>query len=147
MRGTSKAILNEFLTGLTTASEQRGYEFIPQKIMGRLQTYTLHTPNTIPHKRYFLFIHVSTIETGFWGVSLEWQEGFNILSSKKENLDWAIILLKSPKIGFLLPSNVFEKMKTGFSLSHNNQIKIEEKHLPLSCDFYNWDSFFQLLKL
>lgn len=159
-----KAILNEFLLDLTTVSKQRGYEFIPYKIsgMGKLQTYILHIPNKAEEstektkgkkslvdaiRGYFLFVHVSTIKTGFWGVSLEWQEAFHNLSLKKENLDWAVILLRAPRSGFLLTSNDFEKMKVGFSISHNKQIKIEEKDLPLKSEFYDWDSFFQLLKL
>ena len=142
---THKAILNEFLSGLTTISEQRGYEFIPHKVTGKLQTYILHNP-AIP-KGYFLLIHVSTIEIGFWGVSFEWQEAFHSLSSKRKSLDWAVILLKSPRRGFLLPSKEFEKMKAELSISHNNQIKIVERFLPLKSEFYDWDSFFQLLNL
>lgn len=142
---THKAILNEFLSGLTTISEQRGCEFIPHKITGKLQTYILH--NTAIPKGYFLLIHVSTIETGFWGVSLGWQEAFHKLSAKRKGLDWAVILLKSPRRGFLLPSNEFEKMKKELSISQNKQIKIVERYLPLYSEFYDWDSFFQLLNL
>lgn len=146
-RNSYKVVLNEFIANLKTISVQRGYEFFPEKIFGKLQTYILHIPNTTPPKRYFLFIHVSTIETGFWGVSLDWQEGIEKFTISRGNFDWAIVLLSSSNRGFLLPSKDFIEIAAGLSICHNRYIKIEEKHIPLRYEFYNWNSFFQLLNL
>jgi hypothetical protein len=85
----AEAILNEFLSEVTTFSKKRGYEFLPHKFipeeteLQKLQLYWLKNPNT--GKQCFLFVHVSNLRRGFWGISSRWQEIFRKLSS--ENFD------------------------------------------------------------
>jgi len=143
----STAILNDFLSNLSTVSEQRGYEFVPGKIGGR-QIYPLNTAN----KLYFVFILVSSIEEGFWNLGLKFQEDLEKLCSARADSDWAIILLRKPTgkhypLGFLITRSEFLEMKSHLSIDSKGWVKIHEKDLALSAEFYNWDTFFQLLKL
>lgn len=148
----AEAILNEFLSELTTFSKERGYEFLPHKFipeeteLQKLQLYWLKNPNT--GKQCFLFVHVSNLRRGFWGISSRWQEIFRKLSS--ENFDYVIMLLKgAANRGFLLTSKDFEMLKPMFSVSHDTQILIEEKNLPFlsKFEFFGWKRFSQLLNI
>ena len=149
MRSTKhKVILNEILSDLTSVIRQKGYEFIPDKMIGKLQTYLLNNPNDTSKKRYFLIIHVSTIDPSFWGISVEWQEKFREIASVLDNSDWAVILLKSSRVGYLIPSEDFTKMIHSFSVGGKYAtIIVKEQDLSLRFQFYNWDTFFQILNL
>jgi hypothetical protein len=154
MRTEASFILNEFISNLTTIAEQKGFQFYPDKILGgTLQTYVLLNSKTQVTKSYFLFLHVSTIKTGFWGVNSFWQEKLELnKTSSKGSIDWAIILLQEPRgknypLGFLIPSNDFANMKSDFKIDRMGQMKILEKDLHLKNQFNNWDTFFQLLNL
>ncbi len=142
---THRAILNEFLIGLMAASKQKGYKLSPGRIVGRLQIYVLNNPITRPPKGYFLSFDVRTGKSPLKGESLQWEEHLRIASREEENFDWAIILLRSPKTGFLFTSNTFEKMTA--TLSEGNRIPIEANNLPSSCFFYDSESFLRLLEL
>ena len=140
-----RAILNEFLIGLMAASKHKGYKLSPGKIMGKQQIYIFYNPATMPAKGYFLCFDVSIRESPLKRESLQWEERLRIASREKENFDWAIILLRSPKTGFLLTSNTFEKITATFS--EGNRVPIEANDLPSSCFFYDSESFLRLLEL
>jgi hypothetical protein len=146
----SKRLLSEFLLDLRTLSQEKGYQFNSEPSLSfakQLQLYEFHANN----RTYNLFIRVS-VEQGFWGVSSQYQEIFDLISRRKENKDWAVILLERPlgrnyPLGYVLVKNEFLKLKPELSIDHNLEIKIEKKHLSLKYRFHNWDTFFQLLEL
>jgi hypothetical protein len=158
----SKKLFDEFLLKLKTVSEQKGYAFnFEQPItIKKLQLYDFHANN----KTYSLFIHVS-LDQGLWGLPSFYQEVIQYLAQImekhrkerhlpqiKEDRDWAVVLLQEPRgenypLGYLLPSNDFLRMKSSLSIDRKGWLKIEEKHLSLKYQFYNWDTFFQLLNL
>jgi hypothetical protein len=139
-----KKLFDRFLSNLKTISEQKGFDFDLRLIKRYLQLYCLNDRN----KPYFLFIHASL--SSFWEISSNWQEITHLIPS--ENTSWAVVLLQKPDgendpMGFLISSNDFVKMKSGFGINRMGRIKIHERDLSLKNRFNNWDGFFQLLNL
>lgn len=141
---TSKKLVNEFLSNLKTALEQKRFKFDLKLMRRHSQLYRFYVKN----RTHFLFIHGSRGKD--WEIPSPWQEISHLISS--ENIDWAVILLKEPRgkdhpLGFLIPRDDFIKMKSGFTMNRMGLIKVKEKDLPLKYQFNNWDTFFQLLSL
>jgi len=137
-----KGLFEQFLSNLKIISKQKRFASDLKLIKRNLRLYRLND-NKNP---YFLFIHESL--SSFWEISSNWQEISHLIPS--ENTSWAVILLQKPSgenspLGFLISSNDFIKMKSGFCLNRMGRIKIHKKDLSLKHQFSNWDSFFQLL--
>ncbi len=137
----SSKVLNEFISTIKNMAAQRGYKFWrPQK---RLQTYCLKTPN----KTYMLFIKVSTIESGWWGIEEDlYQDAIKQL--KKYNL--AFVFLRTSKSGYMIFEKDFTRMfKEGnFYIGGKYlQIEIHEKYLPSRFEFCDFETFFEMLEL
>lgn len=143
-REASKELVNEFLSNLKTALEQKRFKFDLKLIGKHSQLYRIYVKN----RTHLLFIHASRGKR--WEIPSPRIEISHLISS--ENIDWAVILLKEPEgknhpLGFLILGDDFIKMKAGFSMNRMGLIKIKEKDLPLKYQFNNWDTFFQLLNL
>ena len=137
-------LLEQFLSNLKTNLEQKGFDFNFKLIKRHLHLYRFEDH----HKPYFLFIHESLC--GFWEISPNWEETAHLISS--ENRNWAVILLQKPSgethpLGFLMSSNDFIKMKSGFGINRLGRIRIHEKDLSSKNKFNNWERFFRLLNL
>jgi hypothetical protein len=140
----SKELINEFLSNLKTALEQKGFKFDLKLIGNHSQLYRFYVKN----RTHFLFIHASRGKS--WEIPSPRLKISHPISS--ENIDWALVLLKEPEVknhllGFLILGDDFIKMKAGFSMNRMGLIKINEKDLSLKYQFNNWDTFFQLLNL
>lgn len=137
-------LLERFLLNLKTHLEQRRFNGEFKLIKRHLHLYRFDDH----HKPYFLFIHESLC--GFWEISPNWEEVTHLLPSEDEN--WAVILLQKPigedhPSGFLISSNDFIKMKSGFGINRMGRIRIHEKDLSSKNKFNNWGSFFRLFNL
>ena len=137
-------LLEQFLSNLKTNLEQKGCDVTFKLIKRHLHLYRFDDR----HNPYFLFIHKSLC--GFWEISPNWEETAHLISSEKRN--WAVILLQKPSgenhpLGFLMPSNDFMKMKSGFGINRLGRIRIHEKDLSSKNKFNNWRRFFRLLDL
>jgi hypothetical protein len=137
-------LLEQFLSNLKAHLEQKGSDFDFGLIKRDLRLYRFDDH----HKRCFLFIHKSL--RGFWEISPNWEEITRLIPSEDRN--WAVILLQKASgedlpLGFLLSSDDFIKMKSGFGINRMGRIRIQEKDLPSKNRFDNWESFFQLLNL
>ena len=135
-------LLEQFLSELKINLEKKGYEFDFKLIKRHLHLYRFNDH----HKPYFLFVHESLCS--FWEISSNWQEITHLIPS--ENTNWAVILLQKPSggnhpLGFLISSNDFMKMKSGFGINRMGRIKIHIKDLSSKNKFNNWESFFRLL--
>ncbi|MGA2518805.1 MAG: hypothetical protein ABSG44_19950 [Thermodesulfobacteriota bacterium] len=144
LREAGRELVNEFLSNLKTALEQKRFKFDLKLIGKHLQLYRFYVKN----RTHFLFIHASRDER--WEIPPPRIEIPHPISS--ENMDWAVVLLKEPEaknhlLGFLILGDDFIKMKAGFSMNRMGLIKIREKDLSLKYQFNNWDTFFQLLNL
>jgi len=144
----SKIVLNEFLSAFSEIATQRGYDFYANKALWKWKPiYVLDVNGKI----LFFEIHVSTTKSGFWGIAVKWHGKMHQTIEKLQTLaDWAVLLLKTPQKGFLIPRDEFTKMVSDLRVRGKNeywQIKLEEKDLPLEFQFYDWDTFFQILKL
>lgn len=142
LRKARKELVNEFLSNLKTALEQKRFKFDLKLIGEHSQLYRFYVKN----RTHFLLIHASRGEC--WEIPSFRLEISRLISS--ENKDWAVVLLKEPEgknhlLGFLILGDDFIKMKAGFSMNRMGLIKIKEKDLSLKYQFNNWDSFFQLL--
>jgi hypothetical protein len=137
-------LLQEFLSNLKTNLEQKGFNSDFKLIKRHLHLYRFDD-----HPRpYFVFIHESLC--GFWEISANWEEITHLIPSEDRN--WAVILLQKPSgenhpLGFLMPSNDFIKMKSGFGINRLGRIRIHEKDLSSKNKFNNWKRFFRLLNL
>ncbi len=144
LREAGRELVNEFLSNLKTALEQKRFKF-DLKLIGKYsQLYRFYVRN----RTHFLFIHASRDDR--WEIPPPRIEISHPISS--ENMDWALVLLKEPEaknhlLGFLILGDDFIKMKAGFSMNRMGLIKIKEKDLSLKYQFNNWDAFFQLLSL
>ncbi len=143
-REASKELINEFLSNLKTALEQKRFKFDLKLIGKHSQLYRFYVKN----RTNFLFIHASRGK--HWEIPSPRLKSSHLISS--ENIDWAVILLKEPEgknhlIGFLILGDDFMKMKVGFTMNRMGLIKIKEKYLASKYQFNNWDNFFQLLDL
>ena len=137
-------LLEQFLSNLKTNLEEKGFDFDFKLIKRHLHLYRFEDH----HKPYFLFIHESLC--GFWEISANWEEITHLIPSEDRN--WAVILLQKPSgenhpLGFLMPSNDFIKMKSGFGINRLGRIRIHEKDLSSKNKFNNWKRFFRLLNL
>jgi hypothetical protein len=137
-------LLEQFLSELKINLEHKGYEFDFKLIKRHLHLYRYEDH----HKTYFLFIHESLC--GFWEISPDWEEIIHLIPS--EHRKWAVILLQKPSgenhpLGFLMSSNDFIKMKSGFGINRLGRIRIHEKDLSSRNKFNNWERFFRLLNL
>jgi hypothetical protein len=140
----SKKLVNEFLSNLKTALEQKRFKFDLKLIRRHSQLYRVYIKN----RTYFLFIHASRGKD--WETPSPWQEISRLISS--ENIDWSVILLRESKaedqpLGFLIPRDDFTKMKSGFTMNRMGLIKIREIDLSSKYQFNHWDTFLQLLNL
>jgi len=137
-------LLQQFLSNLKTNLEQKGVNSDFKLIKRHLHLYRFDD-----HPRpYFVFIHESLC--GFWEISANWEEITHLIPSEDRN--WAVILLQKPSaenhpLGFLMPSNDFIKMKSGFGINRLGRIRIHEKDLSSKNKFNNWKRFFRLLNL
>ena len=144
LREAGKELVNQFLSNLKTALEQKRFKFDLKLIGKHSRLYRLYIKN----RTHFMFIHASRDER--WEIPPPRLEISHPISS--ENMDWALVLLKEPEaknhlLGFLILGDDFIKMKAGFSMNRMGLIKIKEKDLSLKYQFNNWDTFFQLLNL
>ena len=134
-------LLEQFLSNLRTNLQERGFESDFKLIRRHLQLYRFDSH----HKPYFLSIHESLC--GFWEISPGWEEMTHLISSESTN--WAVIFLQNSNgedhpFGFLMTSNDFMKMISGFSINRMGRIRIHEKDLSSRDKFNNWKSFFRL---
>jgi len=137
-------LLKEFLTGLRINLQQRGFESDFKLIRRHLRLYRFDDY----HRPYFFSIHESLC--GFWELSPGWEEVPHLIPS--ENADWVVIFLQKPNkendpLGFLMSSNNFMKMISGFRINRIGRIRIHARDLSLRDKFNNWKSFFRLLNL
>ncbi len=137
-------LLEQFLSNLKTNLEEKGFDFNFKLIKRHLHLYRFDGH----HKPYFLFIYESLC--GFWEISPNWEEIAHLIPS--ENKNWAAILLQKPSgencpLGFLMSSQDFIKMKSGFGMNRMGRIRIHEKDLSSKNKFNSWKSFFRLLNL
>lgn len=144
VREGRKELVNEFLSNLKTALEQKRFKFDLKLIGEHLQLYRF----SVKSRTHLLFIHATRCNR--WEIPSPRIEISPLVSS--ENKDWAVILLKEPEarkhlLGFLILGDDFIKMKAGFSMNRMGLIRIKEKDLSLKYQFNNWDTFFQLLNL
>ena len=135
-------LLEQFLSNLRTNLQEKGFESDFKLIRRHLRLYRLDDH----HKPYFLSIHESLCS--FWEISPGWEEMTHLIPS--ENANWAVIFLQKPNgenypLGFLMTSNDFMKMISGFSINRMGRIRIHEKDLSSRDKFNNWKSFFRLL--
>ena len=140
----AKKLFEQFLSNLKAFSAQKGFDFDLKLIKRFLQLYCLHEH----HRPHFLFIHESL--NSFWEISSNWQDITHLIPSEKT--DWAVVLLQKPSaqdnpLGFLISSEDFMKMKSGFGINRMGRIRIHKKDLSLKTRFNSWDRFFQLLNL
>lgn len=140
----SKKLVNEFLSNLKTALEQKRFKFDLKSIRRHSQLYRVYVKN----RTHFLFIHASRGKD--WEIPSPWQEISHLVPS--ENMDWSVILLRESKaedhpLGFLIPRDDLTRMKSGFTMNRMGLIKIREKDLSSKYQFNNWDTFLQLLNL
>jgi len=141
---TPKKLFEQFLSNLKAFSAREGFDFDLRPIKRFLQLYRLYDH----HKPHFLFIHESL--NTFWEISSNWQDITHLIPSEKA--DWAVVLLQKPSakddpLGFLISSEDFMKMKSGFGINRMGRIKIHKKDLSLKHRFNSWDRFFRLLNL
>jgi len=139
-----KELVNEFLSNLKTALEQKRFKFDLKLIGKHSQLYRFYVKN----RTLFLFIHAS--RGNRWEIPSPRIEISHPIFPK--NIDWAVVLLKEPEaenhlLGFLIVGDDFRKMKAGFIMNRMGLIRIKEKDLSLEYQFNNWDTFFHLLKL
>ena len=137
-------VLQQFLSSLKTHLEQKGLNSDFKLIKRHLRLYRFDDHP----KPYFVFIHESLC--GFWEISANWEGISHLIPSEARN--WAVILLQKPSgenhpLGFLMPSNDFIKMKSGFGINRMGRIRIHEKDLSSKNRFDNWKRFFRLLNL
>jgi len=137
-------MLEQFLLDLGTNLEEKGFDSNYKLIRRHLRLYRFDDH----HKPYFLSIHESLC--GFWEISPKWEEVTHL--TPLENTNWAVIFLQKPNgenypLGFLMTSNDFMKMISGFSINRLGRIRIHEKDLLSRNKFSNWVSFFRLLNL
>lgn len=135
-------LLEQFLSELKINLEQRGFKFDFKLLKRHLHLYRYEDH----HRASFLFIHESLC--GFWEISPNWAEITRLMPS--EHSKWAVLLLHKPSgenrpLGFLISSNDFIKMKSGFGMNRLGRIRIHEKDLSLKNKFNNWERFFRLL--
>jgi hypothetical protein len=140
----SERLLQQFLSNLKTNLEQKGFNSDFKLIKRHLHLYRFDDH----HKPYFVFIHESLC--GFWEISPNWEEITRLIPLGDRN--WAVILLQKPSreslpLGFLMSSNDFIKMKSGFGINRMGRIRIHEKDLSSKNKFDNWKSFFRLRNL
>ena len=140
----SERLLQQFLSNLKTNLEQKGFNSDFKLIKRHLHLYRFDDH----HKPYFVFIHESLC--GFWEISPNWEEITRLIPLEDRN--WAVILLQKPSreslpLGFLMSSNDFIKMKSGFGINRMGRIRIHEKDLSSKNKFDNWKSFFRLRNL
>ena len=137
-------LLEQFLSSLIVNLKQRGFESDFKLIKRHLHLYRFDDH----HKPYFLSIHGSLC--GFWEISPKWEEVTHL--TPLENTNWAVIFLQKPNgenypLGFLMTSNDFMKMISGFSINRMGRIRIHERDLPSKDKFNDWKSFFRLLNI
>ena len=137
-------LLEQFLSSLKANLEQKLFDFDFRLIKRHLHLYRFDDHQ----KPYFLFIHESLCS--FWEISPNWEEIAHLIPL--ENRNWAVILLQKPSgenhpLGFLMSSNDFIEMKSGFGMNRMGRIRIHEKDLSSKNKFNNWKSFFRLLNL
>jgi len=135
-------LLEQFLSNLRTNLQEKGFESDFKLIRRHLHLYRFDDL----HRPYFLFIHESLC--GFWEISPGWEEVTHLVPS--ENTNWAFIFLQKPDgenhpSGFLMSSNDFVKMISGFRINRMGRIRIHEKDLLSRNRFNSWKSFFRLL--
>jgi len=138
-------LLQQFLSDLKTNLEQQGLNSDFILVKRHLHLYRLDDHH---HGPSFYFIHESLC--GFWEISPNWEEITHLISPEDRN--WAVILLQKPRrenlpLGFLMSSNDFIKMKSGFGINRMGRIRIHEKDLSSKNKFNNWESFFRLRNL
>ena len=141
-RHETEKLFDKLLSNLRTALIQKRFKFDLKSVRKHAQLYRL----CIKNKTHFLFIHVSLVKD--FSIPSPWEEISHLVSS--ENIDWAVILLKegnSQPIGFLIPSDDFEKMKSLFTMTRMGLIRIKEDDLSLKYCFNSWDGLFHLLNL
>jgi len=141
----SKKLANEFLSNLKAALGQKRVKFDSKLIRRQSQLYRFYIKN----KTHFLFVHAGCGKE-FFEIPSTGQDISHFIAL--ENMDWAVILLREPKVkdrplGFLIPHDDFINMKSGFRMNRVGQIKIRERDLLLKYQFNNWDTFFRLLHL
>ena len=137
-------LLQQFLSNLKSNLEQKGFNSDYRLIKRHLHLYRFDDRP----EPYFVFIHESLC--GFWEISPNWEEITHFIPSEDRN--WAVILLQKPSreslpSGFLMSSNDFIKMKSGFGINRLGRIRIHEKDLSSKNKFNNWESFFRLRNL
>ena len=99
------------------------------------------------HKPYFLSIHESL--SGVWEISPGWEEVTHLIYPL-EGRNWAVVFLQKSNgegqpLGFLMSSDDFIRMVSGFRINRLGRIKIHERDLCSRDRFNNWESFFRLL--
>ncbi len=136
-------LLEQFLLDLRTNLEEKGFDSNYKLIRRHLRLYRLHDH----HIPYFLSIHESLC--GFWEISPGWQEVAHLICPS-ESKNWAVVFLQKPNgedqpLGFLMSSDDFIKMISGFSINRMGRIRIHQKDLSSRDKFNNWKGFFRLL--
>ncbi len=133
----------QFLLDLRTNLEEKGFDSNYKPIRRHLRLYRFDDH----HIPYFLSIHESLCR--FWKISPGWEEVAHLICPS-ESKDWAVVFLQKPNgedqpLGFLMSSDDFIKMISGFSINRMGRIRIHEKDLSSRDKFNNWKSFFRLL--
>ncbi len=136
-------VLEQFLLDLRTNLEDKGFDSNYKLIRRHLRLYRFDD-HPIP---YFLSIHESLC--GFWEISPGWEEVAHLFCPS-ESKKWAVVFLQKSNgedhpFGFLMTSDNFIKMISGFSINRMGRIRIHEKDLPSKDRFNDWKSFFGLL--
>ncbi len=133
----SEQIRRGFLSKLRTSWEENGGSFI-----GRVQRKEVYL--LVKERRlYVVFVKVSTSKKGFWGLSEEWLNYYDEIVKEKPHAghDRIIILLKSPRRGYILKRDEFDRLKPSLSFS-NGEYKINENQLDSRFEFWNLDDLF-----
>ena len=142
----SDSVFSEFISSLLTYCEEGGHRF--HHVDGAVQLFVIKSEKKV----ISLFIKVSTSKKGFWGLSKEWQQKIASLfaKGKKEIGDWAVVLLKDSKRGYILWSDDFVRLQPGFSFGNTqkyNEIKINEYTLRPELEFFGLKEFFSRINL
>ncbi len=141
----SDKVLTGFESKVSILALQKGYKlWRPTK---RAQIYRLDGPQIV----YVLFVKVSILEHGWWGIGEGWLDKINEALKDQMYKNWAVVLLKSPERGFLLLANDFMNILKEGGFYHGGkvfpQIEMHEKNMPFRFEFRGLETFLEMLNL
>lgn len=157
----SKEALDQFLKNMHDSCFKRGYEFFKWKrvVMDSkaFPPHNLHIYGIVDtghNREQILFIKGSHIHKGWWGISDKWASFYSeLINEWKENpdkenyaLEWAVILLRSAEVGYLLGLKDFQELISDLNVG-KSQIHVSESQLDLKLKFLSLEALLDRLKV